>query len=76
MCPLKIMLQNFMLERLMERISISKYKDMLILKGGMLIATLVGINSRTTMDMVRPCAGIPCQKKQFKKLCWIFAPFS
>ena len=45
-------LQNFMLERLLERISISKYKDMVILKGGMLIASLVGINSRTTMDPV------------------------
>jgi len=44
-------LQNFMLERLLERISISKYKDKLILKGGMLIASLVGISSRTTMDM-------------------------
>jgi predicted nucleotidyltransferase component of viral defense system len=44
-------LQNFMLERLLERISISKYKDGFILKGGMLIASLVGINSRTTMDM-------------------------
>jgi Domain of unknown function (DUF1814). len=44
-------LQNFMLERLLERISISKYKDKIILKGGMLIASMVGINNRTTMDM-------------------------
>jgi predicted nucleotidyltransferase component of viral defense system len=49
--PAQAVLQNFMLERLLERISISKYKDMVILKGGMLIASLVGINSRTTMDM-------------------------
>lgn len=44
-------LQNFMLERLLERISLSTYKDRFILKGGMLIASLVGIDSRTTMDM-------------------------
>jgi len=44
-------LQNYMLERLLERITLSKYQDKVILKGGMLIASLVGINSRTTMDM-------------------------
>ena len=40
-----------MLERLLERISVSKYKNKIILKGGMLIASMVGIRSRTTMDM-------------------------
>jgi hypothetical protein len=37
--PAQAVLQNFMLERLLERISISKYRDKLILKGGMLIAS-------------------------------------
>lgn len=49
--PAQAVLQNYMLERLLERISISKYKELLILKGGMLIASMVGINNRTTMDM-------------------------
>lgn len=40
-----------MLERFLERISVSKYKDNFILKGGMLIAAMVGIDTRTTMDM-------------------------
>lgn len=44
-------LQNYMLERLLERISKSQYKDKFILKGGMLIAAMVGIDIRTTMDM-------------------------
>lgn len=44
-------LQTYMLERLLERISISKYKDNFILKGGMLISTMLGIDNRTTMDM-------------------------
>ncbi|WP_207668967.1 nucleotidyl transferase AbiEii/AbiGii toxin family protein [Natranaerovirga hydrolytica] len=35
-------LQNFIIERLLERISISKYKDTFILKGGFLIAAMVG----------------------------------
>ncbi len=49
--PAQAILQNFMMERLLERISISKYKDKFILKGGMLIASMIGIGSRTTMDM-------------------------
>lgn len=44
-------LQTYMLERLLERISLSKYKDNFILKGGMLISAMLGIDNRTTMDM-------------------------
>ncbi len=44
-------LQNFMLERFLERISLSPFKENLVLKGGMLIASLVGTAYRTTMDM-------------------------
>lgn len=57
--PAQAVLQNFMLERLLERISISKYKDKVVLKGGMLIASIVGINSRTTMDMDAALRGYP-----------------
>lgn len=52
-------LQNFMLEHLLERIAASTYKDRFILKGGMLIASLVGIDSRTTMDMDATLRGSP-----------------
>ena len=44
-------LQTYMLERLLERISVSEYKDNFILKGGMLISAILGISSRSTMDM-------------------------
>lgn len=47
----EILLRNFMLERFLERIAISKYRHNFILKGGMLIAAMVGIDTRTTMDM-------------------------
>jgi len=49
--PAQAVLQNFMLERLLERISLSPYKENLVLKGGLLIASLVGTAFRTTMDM-------------------------
>ena len=47
----EVILRNFMLERFLERISISDYKHNFILKGGMLISAIVGIDTRTTMDM-------------------------
>jgi predicted nucleotidyltransferase component of viral defense system len=47
----EIILRNFMLERLLERISLSPFRDKFILKGGMLIAAMVGIDTRSTMDM-------------------------
>jgi len=64
--PAQAVLQNFMLERLLERISLSKYKDMLILKGGMLIASMVGINNRTTMDMDATLRGYPLSEETIR----------
>ena len=65
--PAQAVLQNFMLERLLERISFSKYKDMVILKGGMLIASMVGISSRTTMDMDATLRGYPLTEKAIQE---------
>ncbi len=47
----EILLRNFMLERFLERVAASVYKSNFILKGGMLIAAMVGVDARTTMDM-------------------------
>jgi ribonuclease D len=41
----EILMRNFMLERFLERIAISEYKHKFILKGGMLIAAMVGIGT-------------------------------
>ncbi len=57
--PAQAVLQNYMLERLLERISLSKYQELLVLKGGLLIASIVGISSRTTMDMDATLRGYP-----------------
>ena len=68
-------LQNFMLERLLERISLSKSKDRFILKGGMLIASMVGMGSRTTMDMDTTLRGYPLAEETiweaFSDICAI-----
>jgi len=47
----QLVMQNFMMERLLERMSLSEYKQNFILKGGFLIAAIVGLDSRATMDM-------------------------
>lgn len=54
----QLVMQNFMLERLLERISISKYQQNFILKGGFLIAAMVGLDTRATMDMDATIKGL------------------
>jgi len=73
--PAQAMLQNFMLERLLERVATSDYKDKIILKGGMLIASMIGIGSRTTMDMDATVRGYPLSdeaiQNAFAEICSI-----
>lgn len=47
----QILMRNYMIERFLERISLSDYKDRFILKGGMLVAAMVGLDARSTMDL-------------------------
>lgn len=47
----QILMRNYMMERFLERIALSDYKDRFILKGGMLVAAMVGLDARATMDM-------------------------
>lgn len=61
-------LQTYMLERLLERISMSKYKDNFILKGGMLISAMLGIDSRTTMDMDTTIKGFTLNKENIENI--------
>ena len=45
------LIRNFGMERFLERMSLSKYNGNLILKGGLLIASMVGLDNRATMDI-------------------------
>ena len=47
----QIVLQNYMMERFLERVSLSKYQNNFIIKGGFLISSMVGISARSTMDI-------------------------
>lgn len=71
----QLMMQNFMLERLLERISASKYQRNFILKGGFLIAAMVGLDTRATMDMDATIKGLPVNeqtvREMFEEICKI-----
>ena len=71
----QLVMQTFMMERLLERISISPYQNHFILKGGLLIAAMVGLDTRATMDMDATIKGIPVSeqtvKNMFQEICKI-----
>jgi predicted nucleotidyltransferase component of viral defense system len=61
-------LQMFLLERVLERLSKSQYKDNFILKGGMLISSMLGIAERTTMDMDTTVTGINMEEQEIERI--------
>lgn len=69
----QLVMQNFMLERLLERISVSKYQRNFILKGGFLIAAMVGLDTRATMDMDATIKGFSVNeqtvRRMFEEIC-------
>ena len=60
-------LQIFMFERIIERLSVSPYKDRFILKGGLLISAILGVAERTTMDMDTTVKGLPMDEQSIRK---------
>lgn len=65
--PAQVILQNYMFERFLNRLSVSEYKDKFVLKGGMLVAALVGIDNRATMDLDTTLKNLPLRPETIKK---------
>ena len=61
-------LQMFLFERILERLSVSPYRNNFILKGGLLISSMLGISERTTMDMDTTVRGLPMEKEQITSI--------
>ncbi len=61
-------LQMFLLERVLDRLSNSKYSRNFILKGGMLISSMIGIMERTTMDMDTTVNGINMDEDEISNI--------
>ena len=57
--PAQVILQNYMFERLLVRLAASDYKDKFVLKGGMLVAAIVGLDNRSTMDLDTTLKNLP-----------------
>ncbi len=60
--------QRFMFERILERISVSKYNENFILKGGLLLSAMLGINSRSTRDMDISIKGIDVSQENILEI--------
>lgn len=61
-------LQMYFFERFLERLSRSIYKENFVIKGGFLIASLIGVQNRTTMDMDTTVKGIPLREETIKEI--------
>ena len=66
--PNKYLIQNFMFEALLKRISKSKYKDKFIIKGGFLLSSIFGVNLRSTMDLDTTIKGLPLDRETITKV--------
>ena len=61
-------LQMFFFERFLDRLSKSKYKFNFVIKGGLLISSMIGIDNRTTMDMDTTIKGVPLQEEVIRNI--------
>lgn len=68
-------LQMYCLERLLDRIAVSRFRDHFVIKGGFLIASILGIGSRSTMDIDATVKGFSVSYENvdsaFKEICGI-----
>ena len=64
----KALIRIFMMERFLERVSLSKYRENIILKGGMLVASMVGTSLRATMDIDTTLNALPLNKSEMEKI--------
>ena len=62
------MLRTFMMERFMERVSVSQYRDRFILKGGLLVSSLVGVDLRSTMDIDATVRALPVNHEETRRI--------
>ncbi len=64
----KMLIRNFMMERFLERATLSKYRNNFILKGGMLVASMVGVDMRATMDIDTTVKALPLNEQDAERI--------
>lgn len=55
----QILIRNYIMERFLERLALSPYRENFILKGGMLVSAMVGLDARSTMDIDTTIKNLP-----------------
>lgn len=60
----QVVLQNYMFERFLDRLSSSDYASKFVIKGGMLIASIVGMDTRATMDLDTTVRDLPLSEEK------------
>ena len=66
--PTNTLLQTYMMERLLERVSLSLFRENMIIKGGFLIAAMVGIDRRSTLDMDTTVKGLQVNREGIESI--------
>lgn len=64
----QLLIRNYGMERFLERVSLSRHKDNFILKGGMLVSAMVGLENRATMDIDTTVRNMPLNVKAAKEI--------
>lgn len=64
----QLLIRNYAMERFLERVALSKYKDNFILKGGMLVSAMAGLDNRSTMDMDATVKNLPLDVETARKV--------
>ena len=64
--PAQVVLQNYIIERILERIAASRFRTRLILKGGVWVSSTLGLDVRTTMDLDLSAKQLLCSSDRLK----------
>ena len=62
------LIRTYFMERFLERVSVSEYRNNFILKGGMLVASIVGVDMRATMDIDTTVKALPLNEKDARAI--------
>ena len=64
----QVIIRNYVMERFLERLSLSQYRNIMILKGGTLVAAMVGVDNRSTMDIDATLKNLPLNEDSARKI--------
>lgn len=64
----QVIIRNYVMERFLERLSLSQYRNIMILKGGTLVAAMVGLDNRSTMDVDTTLKNLPLNEDNVRKI--------